>query len=86
MENVQFCIVDHSVRVPPILFTIPQMSINRNRENKWIIETLKMSKDIPSTNRLLLQHRKIFERNLIVDIVELVREQDRLLSSTIEII
>lgn len=36
--------------------------------------------DIPSTNRLLLQHRKIFERNLIVDIVELVREQDRLLS------
>ena len=37
--------------------------------------------DIPSTNRLLLQHRKIFERNLIVDIVELVREQDRLLSS-----
>nr|XP_027194107.1 UHRF1-binding protein 1-like [Dermatophagoides pteronyssinus] len=80
MENVQFCIVDHSVRVPPILFTIPQMSINRNRENKWIVETLKMSKDIPSTNRLLLQHRKIFERNLIVDIVELVREQDRLLS------
>ena len=31
----------------------------------------------------MIQHRKIFERNLIVDIVELVREQDRLLPSSL---
>ncbi|KAH7642845.1 uhrf1-binding protein 1-like protein [Dermatophagoides farinae] len=85
VANVKFRIIDHSVRVPPILFTIPQLAINRNRDNKWIIETLNdhLSKGIPITNQLLIQHRKIFERNLIVDIVELVREQDRLLPSSL---
>ncbi|OTF69564.1 UHRF1-binding protein 1-like protein [Euroglyphus maynei] len=40
MENVKFRIIDHSVRVPPILFTVPQLAIDRNRENKWIVDSM----------------------------------------------
>ncbi|KAI7690458.1 hypothetical protein SSS_06334 [Sarcoptes scabiei] len=76
MQNVQFKIIDHSVRVPPMLFNIPLLAMSRNKENKWIIETT--SPVYSSLDNLLRHHLKLFERNLIYDTIYLIKEQDRL--------
>ncbi|KPM08664.1 UHRF1-binding protein 1-like protein [Sarcoptes scabiei] len=50
MQNVQFKIIDHSVRVPPMLFNIPLLAMSRNKENKWIIETTSPGKSNDDKN------------------------------------
>lgn len=79
LENVKVKIIDDSVRMPPAEFTIPKLKLVRNKENKWVVDLeTSLPKESPLYNQLLLQHLKIFERNLLFDIKDLINEQDRL--------
>lgn len=82
LEGLTLKIIDRSVRMPPVVFTVPRLKLARNKENKWIVEPGgggdTLAKDSPPYNQLLLHHLKVFERNLLFDVSDLIREQDRL--------
>lgn len=40
LQNVDFKIIDCSVRVPPMVFNVPKLGLTRNKENRWLVEML----------------------------------------------
>lgn len=40
LQNVDFKIIDCSVRVPPMVFNVPKLGLSRNKENRWLVEML----------------------------------------------
>lgn len=38
LEGLTLKIIDTSVRMPPVVFSVPRLKLARNRDNRWVVE------------------------------------------------